>query len=178
MYHDHYYHSASSPSLPLSLPLPLCAVALNYQTQDLPMDLNDGKFRQNGRAGYILKPRVQREGDTLCSLLLSFSFLPSPVYPLSLFLFLQSLVHLHYVTFACLLLSLQKCLDLTSMRSQCQDSTPSSTLSLYAIPLHSPTSTYSDSHPPPPPPPPSLSLSLSHLISFSFPLLLPSLSSR
>ena len=27
------------------------------------MDLNDGKFKQNGRAGYILKPRVQREGE-------------------------------------------------------------------------------------------------------------------
>ncbi|CAI8025295.1 1-phosphatidylinositol 4,5-bisphosphate phosphodiesterase eta-1 [Geodia barretti] len=36
-------------------------VALNYQTQDVSMDLNDGKFRQNGQAGYILKPRVQRE---------------------------------------------------------------------------------------------------------------------
>ena len=28
------------------------------------MDLNDGKFQQNGRSGYILKPRIQREGLT------------------------------------------------------------------------------------------------------------------
>ena len=39
-------------------------VALNYQTQDVSMDLNDGKFQQNGRSGYILKPRAQREGET------------------------------------------------------------------------------------------------------------------
>ena len=50
-----------SPSL--SLPLSL-SVALNYQTQDLSMDLNDGKFQQNGRSGYIVKPRVQREGES------------------------------------------------------------------------------------------------------------------
>ncbi|ODM92959.1 1-phosphatidylinositol 4,5-bisphosphate phosphodiesterase gamma-1 [Orchesella cincta] len=31
-------------------------VALNYQTPDRPMQLNHGKFRQNGSCGYVLKP--------------------------------------------------------------------------------------------------------------------------
>ncbi|CAL8091039.1 unnamed protein product [Orchesella dallaii] len=31
-------------------------VALNYQTPDRPMQLNHGKFRQNGGCGYVLKP--------------------------------------------------------------------------------------------------------------------------
>uniref|UniRef100_A0A914ZCF4 Phosphoinositide phospholipase C n=1 Tax=Panagrolaimus superbus TaxID=310955 RepID=A0A914ZCF4_9BILA len=31
-------------------------VALNYQTADKPMQLNQGKFQANGRCGYILKP--------------------------------------------------------------------------------------------------------------------------
>lgn len=31
-------------------------VALNYQTPDRPMQLNAGKFRQNGGCGYVLKP--------------------------------------------------------------------------------------------------------------------------
>uniref|UniRef100_A0A914Y8R9 Phosphoinositide phospholipase C n=1 Tax=Panagrolaimus superbus TaxID=310955 RepID=A0A914Y8R9_9BILA len=31
-------------------------VALNYQTPDLPMRLNQGKFLANGGCGYILKP--------------------------------------------------------------------------------------------------------------------------
>ncbi|XP_058502174.1 1-phosphatidylinositol 4,5-bisphosphate phosphodiesterase zeta-1-like [Solea solea] len=31
-------------------------VALNFQTLGLPMDLNDGRFQDNGGCGYILKP--------------------------------------------------------------------------------------------------------------------------
>lgn len=31
-------------------------VALNYQTADRAMQLNQGKFRQNGRCGYVLRP--------------------------------------------------------------------------------------------------------------------------
>lgn len=31
-------------------------VALNYQTPGLPMQLNLGKFRDNGGCGYVLKP--------------------------------------------------------------------------------------------------------------------------
>lgn len=31
-------------------------VALNYQTPDRPMQLNQGKFLQNGRCGYVLRP--------------------------------------------------------------------------------------------------------------------------
>jgi hypothetical protein len=35
-------------------------VALNYQTSDLAMWLNDAKFRDNGRCGYVLKPALMR----------------------------------------------------------------------------------------------------------------------
>lgn len=38
-------------------------VALNYQTDSEPMHLNQGKFRTNGRAGYILKPKVLRDSS-------------------------------------------------------------------------------------------------------------------
>lgn len=31
-------------------------VALNYQTADKPMQINTGRFRENGRCGYVLKP--------------------------------------------------------------------------------------------------------------------------
>jgi len=40
----------------------LYIVALNYQTTSEAMDLNDGKFRQNGGCGYILKPDILRDG--------------------------------------------------------------------------------------------------------------------
>ena len=36
-------------------------VALNYQTDSEPMHLNQGKFRSNGCAGYILKPKILRD---------------------------------------------------------------------------------------------------------------------
>jgi len=36
-------------------------VALNHQTDDEPMALYYGKFRQNGQAGYILKPNFLRD---------------------------------------------------------------------------------------------------------------------
>ncbi|XP_067651941.1 1-phosphatidylinositol 4,5-bisphosphate phosphodiesterase gamma-1-like isoform X2 [Haliotis asinina] len=36
-------------------------VALNYQTPDKPMQLNQGWFRQNGKCGYVLKPMCMRE---------------------------------------------------------------------------------------------------------------------
>lgn len=32
-------------------------VALNYQTADRPMQLNEAKFRDNGNCGYLLKPK-------------------------------------------------------------------------------------------------------------------------
>ncbi|XP_059811761.1 1-phosphatidylinositol 4,5-bisphosphate phosphodiesterase delta-3-like [Hypanus sabinus] len=35
-------------------------VALNFQKAGVEMDLNKGKFRQNGRSGYILKPSFMR----------------------------------------------------------------------------------------------------------------------
>ena len=37
-------------------------MALNYQTSGLMMNLNDGKFLENGGCGYVLKPAVMREG--------------------------------------------------------------------------------------------------------------------
>eukprot|EP01117_Protostelium_nocturnum_P006576 TRINITY_DN2369_c0_g1_i1.p1 TRINITY_DN2369_c0_g1~~TRINITY_DN2369_c0_g1_i1.p1 ORF type:complete len:599 (+),score=252.39 TRINITY_DN2369_c0_g1_i1:142-1938(+) len=38
-------------------------VALNYQTASEPMFINDGKFIDNGRAGYVLKPQYFRSFD-------------------------------------------------------------------------------------------------------------------
>ncbi|XP_069384789.1 1-phosphatidylinositol 4,5-bisphosphate phosphodiesterase zeta-1-like isoform X1 [Paralichthys olivaceus] len=46
-------------------------VALNFQSLGLPMDLNDGRFQDNGGCGYTLKPAVlmssQRSFDPSCS---------------------------------------------------------------------------------------------------------------
>uniref|UniRef100_A0A3P8RR27 Phosphoinositide phospholipase C n=1 Tax=Amphiprion percula TaxID=161767 RepID=A0A3P8RR27_AMPPE len=46
-------------------------VALNFQSLGLPMDLNDGRFQDNGGCGYVLKPVVltssQRSFDPSCS---------------------------------------------------------------------------------------------------------------
>lgn len=39
----------------------LFTVALNYQTPGLMMDLNNGRFLQNGACGYLLKPAIMRE---------------------------------------------------------------------------------------------------------------------
>uniref|UniRef100_A0A3Q1K126 Phosphoinositide phospholipase C n=1 Tax=Anabas testudineus TaxID=64144 RepID=A0A3Q1K126_ANATE len=45
-------------------------VALNFQSLGLPMDLNDGRFQDNGGCGYVLKPAVlissQRSFDPSC----------------------------------------------------------------------------------------------------------------
>ena len=38
-------------------------VCLNYQTPDLPMQLNLGKFDLNGQSGYLLKPDIMRRAD-------------------------------------------------------------------------------------------------------------------
>ncbi|XP_074175472.1 1-phosphatidylinositol 4,5-bisphosphate phosphodiesterase zeta-1 [Rhinolophus sinicus] len=43
-------------------------VALNFQTPGLPMDLQNGKFLDNGSAGYILKPQFLRDIETKCNL--------------------------------------------------------------------------------------------------------------
>ncbi|XP_040262209.1 1-phosphatidylinositol 4,5-bisphosphate phosphodiesterase zeta-1-like [Bufo bufo] len=37
--------------------------ALNFQMPGIPMDLQDGKFRDNGRCGYVLKPEFLRNED-------------------------------------------------------------------------------------------------------------------
>ncbi|CAF1225722.1 unnamed protein product [Rotaria sordida] len=38
-------------------------VSLNFQTPDLPMQLNSGKFEYNGNCGYLLKPDFMRRPD-------------------------------------------------------------------------------------------------------------------
>lgn len=38
-------------------------VALNYQTGDKPMQLNQAKFRENGNCGYLLKPEFMFHED-------------------------------------------------------------------------------------------------------------------
>lgn len=47
------------------------SVALNFQSLGFPMDLNDGRFQDNGGCGYVLKPAVlmfsQRNFDPGCS---------------------------------------------------------------------------------------------------------------
>ncbi|XP_030077103.1 1-phosphatidylinositol 4,5-bisphosphate phosphodiesterase delta-3 [Microcaecilia unicolor] len=40
-------------------------VALNFQTPGYEMDLNQGRFQENGQCGYILKPKFMRERDTM-----------------------------------------------------------------------------------------------------------------
>uniref|UniRef100_A0A8C3X1W1 Phosphoinositide phospholipase C n=1 Tax=Catagonus wagneri TaxID=51154 RepID=A0A8C3X1W1_9CETA len=40
-------------------------VALNFQTPGLPMDLQNGKFLDNGNSGYILKPHFLRDGKSI-----------------------------------------------------------------------------------------------------------------
>lgn len=42
--------------------LNIVSVALNYQTPGVMMNLNTGKFLENGGCGYVLKPAVMREG--------------------------------------------------------------------------------------------------------------------
>ncbi|XP_048731968.1 1-phosphatidylinositol 4,5-bisphosphate phosphodiesterase gamma-1-like isoform X5 [Ostrea edulis] len=38
-------------------------VALNYQTSDRPMQLNEGRFLNNGKCGYILQPDIMRRPE-------------------------------------------------------------------------------------------------------------------
>ncbi|KAI4464026.1 phosphoinositide-specific phospholipase c family protein [Holotrichia oblita] len=40
-------------------------VSLNFQTSDLPMQLNQGKFEYNGNCGYLLKPDFMRRTDRI-----------------------------------------------------------------------------------------------------------------
>ncbi|XP_003490030.1 1-phosphatidylinositol 4,5-bisphosphate phosphodiesterase [Bombus impatiens] len=40
-------------------------VALNFQTPDLPMQLNQGKFEYNATTGYLLKPDFMRRSDKI-----------------------------------------------------------------------------------------------------------------
>lgn len=64
-------------------------VALNYQTGDLPYHVNFGKFLENGKCGYVLKPEymitddpalkdVQTPGVRLIINVISASSLPKP----------------------------------------------------------------------------------------------------
>jgi phosphatidylinositol phospholipase C gamma-1 len=38
-------------------------VSLNYQTPDKAMQVNQGKFRQNGKCGYVLRPDFMFQPD-------------------------------------------------------------------------------------------------------------------
>lgn len=38
-------------------------VSLNFQTPDLPFQLNQGKFEYNGNCGFLLKPDFMRRPD-------------------------------------------------------------------------------------------------------------------
>ena len=38
-------------------------VALNYQTPDKPMQINESKFRENGNCGYLLRPDFMFQDD-------------------------------------------------------------------------------------------------------------------
>jgi Phosphatidylinositol-specific phospholipase C, Y domain len=49
-------HAVACFDISPSLRRCLQVVALNYQTDDLPMFLNHGRFRDNGSAGFVLKP--------------------------------------------------------------------------------------------------------------------------
>lgn len=60
-------------------------VALNFQTDDSPMTINDGRFRENGRCGYVHKPlsafqtdKQSNFGTNLQIKVLSGSCLPKP----------------------------------------------------------------------------------------------------
>lgn len=48
----------------LSVFLIIFLVALNFQTPGQMLDLYDGRFRQNGGCGYVLKPSVMRDPVT------------------------------------------------------------------------------------------------------------------
>lgn len=39
-------------------------VALNFQTADAPLIINDGRFQENGNCGYVLKPDLSLSDDT------------------------------------------------------------------------------------------------------------------
>lgn len=63
---------ATAPCFHCSKIVPWCfAAALNFQSLGMPMDLNDGRFQDNGGCGYVLKPAVlmssQRSFDPGCS---------------------------------------------------------------------------------------------------------------
>nr|CAD7571922.1 unnamed protein product [Timema californicum] len=50
-----------SPALDRAGTEPAVTLALNFQTPGQMMDLYDGKFRQNGGCGYVLKPAIMRD---------------------------------------------------------------------------------------------------------------------
>jgi hypothetical protein len=59
-------------------------VALNYQTPDEPLRINDGRFRQNGEQGYVLKPSIlmmKGQVPEPCALLLEVKILSGSCLP-------------------------------------------------------------------------------------------------
>ena len=55
--------SESYPTTTFFLILGCQLVSLNFQTPDLPMQLNQGKFEFNGNCGWLIKPEFMRRTD-------------------------------------------------------------------------------------------------------------------
>ena len=58
--------SAARAWLPPCRNYGLQVVALNYQTSDLEMQINRGRFRDNGGCGYLLRPPFHQPEVTPC----------------------------------------------------------------------------------------------------------------
>ena len=57
-------------------------VALNFQTDDSAMTINDGRFRENGCCGYVHKPpSVSPQFNTGCKMLLQIKVLSGSALP-------------------------------------------------------------------------------------------------
>lgn len=60
-YPDNLRQDSSNYNPTMSWSLGAQVAALNYQTNDWPMFINQGKFRANGHSGYVLKPAWLRD---------------------------------------------------------------------------------------------------------------------
>lgn len=58
---SHYFHYSLVLVKQSFLTIFTLLVALNYQTDGEMMHINQGRFRQNGKAGYVLKPEFMRD---------------------------------------------------------------------------------------------------------------------
>lgn len=56
-------------------------MAINFQTPDVARRLNDGRFRQNGNCGYVLKPPLTNQNESQEDMLLSIKILCGTCLP-------------------------------------------------------------------------------------------------